>query len=100
MIQNKGTKKSTAPANLFTVQEDCNKLNKERSEQFHSIVAQVLFNNKHARPDTGTEVSFLTTTVRDPYQGDWLKLSHLMMFIRGTIDVPLTLSANGMGMLK
>ena len=53
----KGTKKSAAPANLFTVKEDCEKLDKERSEQFHSIVVQVLFANKRARPDTGIAVS-------------------------------------------
>ena len=36
----KGTKKNAAPENLFTVQEYCKKLEKERSEQFHSIVSQ------------------------------------------------------------
>ena len=59
----KGTKKSAAPANLFPVQEDCKKLDKERSEQFHSIVEQLLFTNKFSRPDTGTAVLFLTTRV-------------------------------------
>ena len=34
----KGTKKSAAPANLFTVQEDFKNIDKERSEQFHNIV--------------------------------------------------------------
>ena len=55
----KFTKKSAAPTNLFTVQEDCKKLNKERSEQFHIIEAHVLFVTKRARPDTGTTLSFL-----------------------------------------
>ena len=63
-------------------------------------MTQVLFTSKHARPDTGTAVSFLTTRVRAPDQDDWFKLAHLMMYIRGTIDLPLTLSANGTGMLK
>ena len=98
--KSKGTKKSAAPANLFTVQEYCKHINKELSEQFHSIIAQVLFNTKLARPDTGTSVSFLTTRVRAPDQDDWLKLPHLMMYIRGTIYLPLTLSANGTIMLK
>ena len=52
----KGTKKSAAPENLFTVQEDCKKIYRERSEQFHIIVAQVLFATKRARPDTGIAV--------------------------------------------
>ena len=96
----KGKKKSAAPANLFTVKEHYKKLDKECSEQFHSIVAHVLFNTKRSRPDTGTAVSFLTTRVRAPDQDNWLILAHLMMYIRGTIDLPLTLSANGTGMLK
>ena len=52
----KRTKKSAELASLFTVQEYCKKLNKERSEQFHIIVAQLLFTTKHARPDTGAAV--------------------------------------------
>ena len=96
----KDTKKTAAPANLFTVQEDCKKLDKERIEHFHIIVAQVLFTTKRARPDTGTEVSFLTTKVRDLYQEYWLKLSHLMIYIRGKIDLLLTLSVNGKGVLQ
>ena len=95
-----GTKKSAVPSNLFTVQEHYKKLDKECSEQLHSIVAKVLFTTKCARPDTGTAVSFLTTRVRAPYQDDWLKLAQLMMYIRGTIDLPLTISANGTGMIK
>ena len=95
----KGTNKSAVLANLFSVEEDWNNLHKERSEQFHIIVAQVLFTNKRDRPDTGTSVSFFTTRFIAPDQDDWLKLAHLMMYIRGTIDLPLTLSANGTGML-
>ena len=87
-------------ANLFTVKEDCKKLDKEISEQLNSTVAQVLFTTKCDRPDTDTAVSFFTKRVREPDQYDWLKLSHLMMYIRGTIDLPLTLSDNGMGILK
>ena len=59
-----------------------------------------LFDTKCDRPDTGTAVSFLTTRVREPDQDDWLKLPHLMMYIRGTLDLILTISANGTGMLK
>ena len=88
----KGTKKTAAPSNLFTVKEDCKKNGKGRSEQLHSIVAQVLFTTKSTRPDTGTSVSFLTTLVRAPDQDNWLKLAHQMMYIRGKVDLP--------GMLK
>ena len=85
---------------LFNVQKYCKKLDKDRSEQFHSILAQMLFTTKCARTDIGTSVSFLTTIVKELEQDDWLKLAHLMIYIRGTIDLLLTLSSNGTGMLK
>ena len=63
-------------------------------------MAQVLFTTKCDRPNTGTSVSFLTTRVRAPDQDDWLKLAHIMMYIRGTVDLPRTLRSNGKSMLK
>jgi hypothetical protein len=96
----KGTKKSAAPDNLFTVNKDCKKLDKTRSERFHQIVAKTLYATKRARPDTCTSIAFLTTRVREPGQDDWKKLAHLMMYLRGTKTLPLILSANGSGILK
>jgi hypothetical protein len=63
-------------------------------------VAKTLFATKRARPDTGTSVSFLTTRVREPDKEDWVKLGHLMKYLRGTKDLPLILSADGSGILK
>ncbi len=95
-----GTKPSAAPRDLFVVNENCDKLDKKKSEQFHSLVAKMLFATKRARPDTGTSISILTTRVREPDQDDRSKLSHLMKYIRGTRDLPLISSANRSGMLK
>jgi hypothetical protein len=61
-----GTKSSAAPVNLFTVNEDCEKLEDEKAVQFHNIVAKTLHVTKRARPDTCTPVAFLTTRVREP----------------------------------
>ena len=63
-------------------------------------VAKILFATKRAWPDTGTSISFLTTRIRESDQDDWSKLVHLIRYIRGTIDLVLTLGANGSGMLK
>ena len=95
-----GTKSSAAPKDLFEVDENCPKLDKVKSELFHSLVAKVLFATKRARPDTGTAISFLTTRVREPDEQDWKKLVHLMKYLRGTKDMPLILGANGSGILK
>ena len=51
-----GTKLSAGPLNLFVVDEDCEKLSKEKSETFHKLVAKMLFAIKRARPDTGTDI--------------------------------------------
>ena len=76
-----GTKTSAAPRNLFVVDDDCEKLDKKKAEQFHHLVAKTLFATKRARPDTGTAVSFLSTRVRAPDKQDWTKLVHMMKYL-------------------
>ena len=44
--------KTPAPDNLFVVNEDCDKLAKAVSADFHTIVAKTLYVTKRARPDT------------------------------------------------
>jgi hypothetical protein len=95
-----GTKSSAAPDNLFTVNEDCEKIPPEKIVQFHNLVAKTLYATKRARPDTCTSIAFLTTRVRAPDKDDWKKLIHLMRYIRGTRRLPLILSADGGGILK
>jgi hypothetical protein len=73
-----GSKSSAAPADLFKVDEDCEKRGKTKQEQFHSIVAKTLFATKQARPDTCTPVSFLTSRVRGLDTDDWRKMVHLV----------------------
>jgi hypothetical protein len=97
----RGTKTSAAPTNLFTVDDDCKKLSAIKATQFHNIVAKTLYATKRARPDTCTSVAFLTTRVRGPDTDDWVKLTHLIKYLRGTKTLPLILSAsNGGGILK
>jgi hypothetical protein len=96
----KGTKSSAAPDNLFKIDEDCKKLGADRATQFHNLVAKTLYATKRARPDTCTAIAYLTTRVREPDEDDWTKLSHLMKYLRGTRKLPLTLSADGSGILK
>ena len=95
-----GTKTSAATENLFKIDEDCKKLDDEKSQQFHNLVAKTLYATKRARPDTCTAVAYLTTRVRDPDTDDWKKLSHMIRYLRGTKTLPLVLSASGTGILK
>ena len=98
---NRGIVKTTAaPANLFLVNEDCEKLDSKMAKVFHNLVAKTLYTTKRARPDTCTAIAFLTTRVRAPDKDDWAKLCHLMQYLRGTLTMPLILSADKCGILK
>ena len=95
-----GTKTSAALENLFVVDEDREKLTQDRVVQFHNLVVKILYATKRARPDTCTAIAFLTTRVRAPDFDDWVKLTHLMHYIRGTRALPLILSVNGSRIFK
>jgi hypothetical protein len=62
--------------------------------------AKLLFLCKRARPDIQTAVAFLCTRVKSPDVDDWKKLRRVMMYLRGTPDLPLTLEAGDMSILK
>jgi hypothetical protein len=95
-----GTKTSAAPASLFKVDKNCEKLNQDKDVEYHNLVANTLYSTKRAKPDTCTAIAFLTTRVRAPDKDDWNKLVHLMRYIRGTRTMPLIMIANGSGNLK
>ena len=100
MTSKRTMKDTAAPANLFEIDEDCEKLDEKMKEWFHSIVAKMLFATKRVRPDTGTSVVFLTTRVAKPDKQDWAKLGHLMSYVRSTLMLPLILGADGSGVIK
>jgi hypothetical protein len=91
------TKTGAAPDNIFKVDEIFEKLKQDKAI---NLVAKTLCATKRARPDTCTVISFVTTRVRAPDEEDWTKLFHLMRYLRGTHTMPLTLIANGSGILK
>ena len=76
-----GTKTSTAPDNLFVVNEETKKLSTEKAVQFNNLVAKMLYTTKCARTDTCTSIALLITRVKEPDLDDWAKLSHLMRYI-------------------
>jgi hypothetical protein len=49
-----GAKASAAPADLFKIDEDCEKLSEKQATEFHNLVAKTLCCTKRARPDTCT----------------------------------------------
>ena len=76
------------------------KLEKEKSETFHGLIAKMLFDTKRALTDTGIAISYLTTIVIDPDKINWMKMVYLFKYVRGTKYLPLILSAYNIVMLK
>ena len=96
------TKLVTSPASnyIFDVNPDCPKLNDEKRELLHHLVAKLLFVSTRARPDIHLPISFLTSRVTKADDDDWKKLKRLMQYINSTIDLHLTLSAENMNVIK
>ena len=69
---------------LFKIDENDKKLDKLKSEEFHTFVAKALFLSKRARPDIQPGIPFLTTRVKEPGENDWNKLKWLMNFLKKT----------------
>ena len=91
----KGTSPTPAANYLFNVNDsDPVLLNETEAEFFHHTVAQLLFLCKRARPDIQTAVSFLCTQVKQPDCDDYKKLARVLKYLRGTLEMPLTLEAS------
>jgi hypothetical protein len=78
---------------LFKVR-DVPKLDKKKAENFHSVMAQLLFVGNRCRLDIKTAVAFLCTRVSKPDEDDWNKLKRVLQYLKGTIDLKLTLGAD------
>ena len=93
---------ATTPAadHLFEVDEKQESLSEEQSVFFHHNTAKLLFLSKRARPDIQTAVAFLTTRVKSPDIDDLKKLSRVMRYLRGTVDLTLLLEADDLTVVK
>ena len=89
-----GTATTPAADHLFKVREHATKLDPEKAEMFHRVVAQLLFVAQRGRPDLRTAVSFLTKRVQSPDEDDYKKLARTIKYIRRTLFLRLTVEAN------
>jgi hypothetical protein len=89
------TKSAATPArsDLFLCNDDSPKLDKQSSENFHSTVAKLLCVSKRARLDVLLAISFLCTRVSVSTEHDKAKLRRVLEYLRGTLDLSLTLGA-------
>ena len=82
-----GIANSPAKTTLFQINEEDERLDEEKAEIFHHIVAKLLFVAKRARLDIDQAVSFLCTRVSMSTSRDWDKLKRLLTYIRNTIGM-------------
>ena len=94
------TRTTPAAEYLFKVRDDAPKLPEEQARLFHRFVAKLVFVQARARRDLATATSFLTTRVKSPDEDDWGKLRRVMQYVKGTINMPLILSADSMTLPK
>ena len=96
------TAATPAGEHLFQVRDEGDRklLDEERSQHFHSIVAQLLFVTIRCRRDIQTAVSFLTTRVKAPDEDDWSKLRRVLKYLHGTVYLSLTMDASDMRLVR
>lgn len=94
------TKTSRTPHtdNLFRVRDESEAtfLSEDQAQQFHRVVAQLLFLSCRARRDIQTSVSFLTSRVKKPDANDWGKLKRVLQYLKGTKSMPLNLEVDNL----
>ena len=93
-----GTKTSPAVDHLFTVRDPslAKALLEEQAMAFHRATAQLLFLSTRARQDIQPATAFLTTRVRSPDEGDWGKVKRVLGYLKGSLYMPLILSADSL----
>ncbi len=92
------TRASPAAVHLFTVRDEtkATPLPEEQARTFHHATAQVLFLSARARCDIQPCTAFLTTRVKYPDEDNWGKLTRLLGYLKGTLHMPLVLSADSL----
>jgi hypothetical protein len=85
------TAATPAAKHLFKVNDEAKPLTEDQKTVFHNFVVKCLFLTKHVWPDIATAVAFLTIHIKASDEDNWKKLTHMIRYLRGTIELPLIL---------
>ena len=89
------TRDAATPATPYLFKNrGAKELDEIRADNFHSVTALLLFVSRRSRPDIQTAIAYLCTRVSKPNEDDWKKLKRVLQYLRGTIDLTLTLGAD------
>ena len=92
------TRTAPTPArkDLFEIDEKSERLSDSDAENFHSVVALLLFIAIRARVDILLAISFLCTRVSKSTKQDKAKLKRVLEYLNGTRDLPYILGADSL----
>ena len=98
----KRTRATPAADYLFTVRDesDARPLPEEQAVYFHHAVVQLNYLATGSRRDIHPCVAFITTRVRKPDEDAWGKLKRLLGYLKGTVHMPLILSADSLTLCR
>ena len=85
---------ATPAASYLFDQRESPQLSEEDADNFHSVVASLLYISRRCRLDIQTAVGYLCTRVSKPTEDDWIKLKRVLRYLRGTLDLTLTIGAD------
>ena len=84
--------KTPAQKSLLDVDDMSPRLDQEKSDLYHHIVAKLLHVSKRARLDILPTITFMCRRVHCSTEEDWGKLRRLLQYINGTLDLKRILS--------
>ena len=91
---------ATPAASYLFDERESPALSEDDADNFHSVVASLLYISRRCRLDIQTAVAYLCTRVAKPTVDDWKKLKRVLQYLRGTIDMTLTIGADDMSKSK
>jgi len=86
-----GVSKVPAAGHLFNINPDATKLQEDKAQLFHHLVAKLLYLCRRTRQDIQTAVAFLCTRVKDPDEDNYKKLTKVMQYFRNMKCLTLTI---------
>ncbi|GKY97397.1 hypothetical protein MPSEU_000698200 [Mayamaea pseudoterrestris] len=95
-----GTAATPAASHLFQISENPVMLSEAKKQIFVTIVMQCLYLSQRARPDIRTAISFLSTRLQQPDEDDYKKAARVIKYLRGSVDMVLTLKADQSGIVQ
>jgi hypothetical protein len=93
-----GTNTTPAADHLFEVRDKslATLLPEEQTMVFHHATVQLLFLSVRARSDIQPATAFLTMRVKYPNENNWGKVKRVLRYLKGTLHMPLILSADSL----